>query len=264
MSTRNRSTVVASVFALSVVGFAGASANAIELTITIENLAPRNGVYFTPVWIAFHDGTFDTYNMGEAASPALERLAEDGNTSFIAEQFINSGSGDLEATVPGPNGPYAPADIRDFQINVDEMSLSSRYFSFATMLIPSNDAFFGNDDPTAYQLFDDEGNFLGAKIFTLGSMVLDAGTEVNTEAPEDTAFFGQQEPNTGPDENGVVHIHPGYKRRGEGGILDDPMFINADFIAPGYPVAQIRIVPEPTAAALLLVGGAMMLRRRRG
>ncbi len=27
-----------------------------EVTVTIENLAPQNGNYLTPVWTGFHDG----------------------------------------------------------------------------------------------------------------------------------------------------------------------------------------------------------------
>jgi hypothetical protein len=248
--------------ALFVAGIAG-SASAIELTLTIENLAPQNGTYLTPTWVAFHDGSFNIFDYGFSASAALERLAEDGDTGPISDLFDQSGRGDFEATIAGPNGPYAPGDSQRVRLQVDAMSASSRYFSFATMVIPSNDAFIGNDNALAFRIFDNNGNFLPLNMFILGSMVLDAGTEVNTEAPLDTAFFGQQQPNTGPDENGVVHIHPGYKRPGQGGILDDPRFANADFIIPGYPIAQIRITPEPTSAALLLVGGATLLRRRR-
>ena len=48
------------------------------LQITIENLAPEAGTGIAPSWFAFHDGSFDLFNVGETASPALELLAEDG------------------------------------------------------------------------------------------------------------------------------------------------------------------------------------------
>jgi len=248
---------------VAIVVMASGSAQAVELTITVESLAPQNGSYLTPVWVAFHNGNFDIFDMGQPVSAAFERLAEDGNTGPLADMFTNGGMGDVEATIPGPGGVYAPGDIQQFQIEVDGMSASSRYFSFASMIIPSNDAFISNDDPMAYRIFEDDGTFLGVSFFILGSMVLDAGTEVNTEAPADTAFFGQMQPNTGQDENGVVHPHMGFKRPGMGGILDSPMFANADFIASGYPIAHITITPEPTSAALLIIGGAVLLRRRR-
>jgi len=78
-------------------------------------------------------------------------------------------------------------------------------------------------------------------------MVNDAGTEVNDELPMNTAFFGQMTPNTGADENGVATIHPGFNAPGSGGILDDPLFANADFKASGYQIAQITVelFPKP-------------------
>jgi len=101
-------------------------------------------------------------------------------------------------------------------------------------------------------------------------MVYDAGTEVNDEIPENTAFFGQTEPDTGENENGVVHLHPGYlgsfgNPNTEPRILADPMFRGADFTLPGYPIGRltIEVVPAPGAIALLSVALAAARRRRR-
>ena len=48
------------------------------------------------------------------------------------------------------------------------------------MIIPSNDAFIGNEDPLAYELFDAEGNFTGrVTIDIFASDIYDSGTEVN-------------------------------------------------------------------------------------
>ena len=33
-----------------------------SVTVKIENLAPANGGYLTPVWVGFHDGGFDVYD----------------------------------------------------------------------------------------------------------------------------------------------------------------------------------------------------------
>jgi hypothetical protein len=235
---------------------------ALEVTVTIENLSPQSGTYLTPVWAGFHNGSFDIFNLGDPASMALERLAEDGMTGPLAAAFFASGHGQIEGTIPGPNGPIAPGDITSATFDLDPNAMSSRYFSFASMVIPSNDAFISNDAAMGMRIFDDQGNFLGANFFVAGGMVLDAGTEVNTELPMDTAFLGQMDPNTGPDENGVVHTHMGFKRPGEGGILDVAQFGNADFIQPGYPIAQIRVTPEPASALLLGVGATLLLRRR--
>ena len=224
------------------------------LDVTIENLAPINGNFLTPVWVALHDGSFDIYDQGVAASAALEAIAEDGNTAPISAAFTASGAGTVQGTIVGPSGPIAPGDVATMRFQVDPSSPSSRYFSFATMIIPSNDAFVANGDPTSLAVFDGLGNFVGVDIFIAGSQVLDAGTEVNDELPMNTAFFGQMMPNTGTDENGVVSLHPGFLPAGSGGILDDPMFANADFTRSNYPVAQIRVtlIPVPPAAILLL------------
>lgn len=114
------------------------------------------------------------------------------------------------------------------------------------MVIPGNDAFIGNEDPGQHQLFDVNGNFLGAFNTITGGGVRDAGTEVNDEVPEHPAFFGQTEPDCGVDEFGVVHPHSGYMPPGSGGILDHPDFVNTDFTQPGYEIARIVIVRSDT------------------
>ena len=49
-----------------------------RLQITVENLAPENGIGFATVWFGLHDGSFDFFNAGEPASEDLEFVAEDG------------------------------------------------------------------------------------------------------------------------------------------------------------------------------------------
>jgi len=57
--------------------------------VTIENIAPENGVVLTPVWVGFHSGSFDSYNGGLTSLEGLERVAEDGNNSVISQQFLD-------------------------------------------------------------------------------------------------------------------------------------------------------------------------------
>jgi hypothetical protein len=225
---------------------------------------PANGTYLTPVWVGFHNGSFDVYDSGSPASAALERLAEDGNTMPISDLFTMSGAGRVQATLPSNMGipPLAPGETASRTFDLDPRAALDRYLSFASMVIPSNDAFIGNGDPMMFELFDNAGNFQPVSFFVTGAMVRDAGAEVNTELPEHTAFFGQMMPNTGLDENGVVHTHPGFLRPGSGGILDDPQFANADFIQDGYPIAQIVVTPEPASIGLIALGGLSLLRRR--
>lgn len=240
------------------------------LRVRIQNLAPTNGIFLTPTWVGFHDGTFDLYDMGSAASSSLESLAEDGNAGPLSMDFQTSGAEVVDGMVFGPTiPPIGPGEtsVKDFV--VDESSATSRYFSYAAMVIPSNDAFVANDDPLAHQLFDSAGQFLGVDLIVLGTSVLDAGTEDNDELPMNTAFFGQASPNTGvTTAGGTVELHPGFLTPGSGGILDAIQFADADFLASGYQVVRISVtaVPEPTSIAMFALGSLCLVagaRRRR-
>jgi hypothetical protein len=211
------------------------------VTVIIENLAPPGGTYLTPVWVGFHDGGFDLYDGGAPISPELERLAEDGNTAPLMAAFDG-----VQATILSDTGipPLAPGETATMTFTLDGRDHGNRYFSYASMVIPSNDAFIANGDPRAHKIFNNGGHLRGADFVVYGVSVNDAGSELNDEAPENTAFFGQQMPDTGQDEVVGVHDHVGYKFPGGGGILDDAMFANADFKADGYAVARITIFEE--------------------
>ena len=74
------------VLVLSLLGVAPAMAQQ-QIEITIENLQPADGFYFTPVWIGVHDGGFDYFDNGSAASASLEALAEGGDVSGVDADF---------------------------------------------------------------------------------------------------------------------------------------------------------------------------------
>ena len=215
----------------------------IAVTVTVENLAPLNGTLLTPLWVGFHNGQFDTYDRGRPASLGLERVAEDGAVELINNEFSLSGNGLVQGAITGPGGatpgPIDPGEITSATFTLDTEDPRSRFFNYAAMVLPSNDAFIANGDPTAREIIDENGNFLGANFLISGSEVLDAGTEVNDEGVESTAFFGQTVPNTGVQENGVVEIHPGFLPNGR--ILSAPQFANVDFKAPGYQIGRVTI-----------------------
>ncbi len=236
---------------------AASNAGAVQVRVEVDNLAPENGVTITPLWSGFHGGDFDLFDRGEPASEALERLAEDGNTGPAMEAFAATTPNGVQGTMPTAIGP-GQSIAMDFSLNDSE---AQRYFSYAAMVVPSNDAFIANDNPRAFSIFDGEGKFTGADFVVKGDDVWDAGTEVNSEIPEETALLGQTEPNTGTDENGVVTEHPDLMDPGAGGIVDDTRFTNADFSEPGYEVAHITVseagpvsVSEPYPLALLAAG----------
>lgn len=219
------------------------------VVVTIENTAPYNGTFLTPVWVGFHNGQFDTYDRGALAntlpvpgSVALERLAEDGNTGPITSDFDTLVPLGAQGTITsnGPIPPIGPSQIvsRLFPVDPDQ----TRYFSYASMVIPSNDAFIANGNPLAHPVFDENGNFIGGEPFYVpGSSVLDAGTEVNDEVPANTAFFGQAAPNTGVVENQPILTHPGFNAVGSGGILDSPRFSDADFTEANATMVRFKL-----------------------
>jgi hypothetical protein len=274
---KNSIWVAASCAAILSLGVAAGPAAATMVKVTVTNLAPTNGVYIMPAWVGFHDGTFDTYDLGSAASVGIERAAEDGDNSALHNLFVASGLGTADGSIG--MGPAASGDVKSSTFNLSRMNPNNRFFSFVQMLIPSNDGFWGNDASNAYQIFDNAGNFVGANILVLGSDVLDAGNEMNDEsfAAGNTAFFGQMKANSGANEDGVVRAHPGYIPLPNGEILQfvgnngflNVDFTGADFTQQGYQIARITVeeVDEP-AIALLFGSGLLGLglgcyRRRR-
>lgn len=218
----------------------------VEVTVTVENFSPENGTALTPLWFGLHDGSFDTYDRGRPATSGLESVAEDGDTVLISTEFLNSGAGLVEGTIAGDEGANPGVidvgETTSLTFTVDRSLASSRYFNYASMVLPSNDAFIANGDPTAHEIVDENGNFIETEFIISGNEVLDAGTEVNDEAETSTAFFGQTEPNTGETEGGVVESHPGFEP--EGRILSSTDFANADFTAEDYNLARVTITAK--------------------
>ena len=220
------------------------------LRITVTNTSPEGGTFLTPFWFGLHNGAFDLGDVGDAASPGLEALAEDGSFDAIAAELTGADAGALGGAVFGGAGPIATGEMATTLLDVDGMSLP--YISLAAMILPSNDAFIGTLD--AVELFGEDGGFIGPVTLTFdGTDVYDAGTEVNTEL--DAAFINQTAPNTGETEGGVITLHPGFNGSaanpdGEGdqiilggtnafGETIDAMA--ADFTIDGAQIAQITI-----------------------
>ena len=141
--------------------------------IEVVNLQEDGGFFFTSVWTGLHDGSFDLLDGGEAPSPGLELLAEDGDPELLQAEF----GADTQTQV-GPT-PIAPLATFEDAIAVANPA-EARYLSFASMMLPSNDSFFGNGDPLAYELFDEQGNPTGPiEISIIAQDIYDAGTERN-------------------------------------------------------------------------------------
>jgi len=208
-------------------------------TVTVENIVRTNGVALTPVWVGFHSGSFDSYNGGLASQPGLERLAEDGNTSVLSQQFLDfnpvtGGYTYVDTSGPSPanalvrtgdltdafrqdatlgSAPLQPGDsaTQTFELRNDG---SNNYFSYASMVLPTNDFFIANGNPLGISIASilDQGGTMTFFIGTRQGGINDAGTEVNDfETSAGNGLFpgrnmpaGQSGPNQGVDENGVI------------------------------------------------------------
>ena len=248
-------------------------AEAKRLLITFENLVQTGGFFFTPVYGAFHDNSgFDIFTVGEASSPVFERLAEDGTFTQLRDDRVANFPDSQGFALNAGVGPIGPQSSVSFEIDVD--GNINTHFVFATMVIPSQDAFIGLDE--SVELFDSNGNFISPFSLTLDSSdIYDAGTEDNSDNSA-VAFLNQGAPDTGAVENNPIGLHEGLSD-----AILDAGFIGpngnipfsreaADFTQPGFgPIARITVtaveVPEPSSLAMLGFGllGFAALRHRR-
>jgi PEP-CTERM motif len=142
----------------------------------------------------------------------------------------------------------------------------NRYFSFASMVVPSNDSFVGNDSPTAIPLFDAMGHFVAADFVLTGSDIWDAGTEVNQ--PTGAAYLVGQDATLGTDENSVVqavNLATQFTPYLGGMTPLGETFATVPGAGTAFVSVSFSVVPEPSALALASTAlcGLVFARRRR-
>ncbi|MEQ8659578.1 MAG: spondin domain-containing protein [Gammaproteobacteria bacterium] len=240
----------------------GAQAALRQVTVTVENLAAANGVTFAPLHLGFHAGTFDAFNLGEAAGDAIISVAEGGSGSAWFPAFEAADPGATLGTVlPNPAGPLLPGASGQATFVVD--TALNPYFTFAAMVVPSNDFFIGNDNPLAYRLFDTAGNLQITSIDQLARNVWDAGSEVFD--PAAAAFVGDNDLRA--DQNSVVAFNFGELAAFDG-LPTAAGYVFTSGLAADDAIYRISFstTPVPIPAALpLLIGGVGVLgacRRR--
>lgn len=243
------------------------------------------------MWVGFHSGSFDSYNGGLAAQPGLESLAEDGATGTISSQFLDfdvtlggytyvgpgpinalTRTGDLtdanrvDGTIGSSTGPppLSPGESasQTFSIQTDG---SNHYFSYASMVLPSNDFFVANGNPMMHDLSSLYGG-TGSVSFNIGTVgsVNDAGTEAEDSATSAAnGLFGLAGGQGGPDTpagslgqpianvNGALPLDALGFAEGSQTQFD---FNNAGLYPNGIATITIRAVPEPSTAMMALLG----------
>lgn len=244
--------------------FALNQANAQQaVQVTFENLQPADGFYLTPVFAGFHDGSFDVFDAGTAASASLEAVAEDGMFAGLQADFTANGVGQ-QGFFTSPGGfPGAPLfDPGESVSQIFTVDTNSRFLNFAAMLLPTNDNFIGNDNAIA--ILDAAGVFTGNQTFDFTvADVYDAGTEDNTATGLPFSPVGGTDTAT---VGGVVSsINPGTDLAVFDGLATaNGTSINLNSaLDSGLLRVTITAVPEPSSLALFGALGMVGLVRRR-
>jgi len=242
------------------------AAGAAEVLVTVTNLSPSTSIGFSPLIASAHDGTVDQFDNGAAASAGVEGVAELGSGATlmaeIAAQQASAVTG-MALNPGGSAGPLLPGASQSVLLSGLDTT-ANRYFSFLSMAVPSNDAFVGNDDPMAIELFDAAGDFVAVDFTLNGSAIWDAGTEVNALAG--ALFIQGVDGAVSPAENGTIFpadldtIFDFYV-----GETTGPGYVFSGGPAAATPVLAISFtaVPEPSTFALAAGGLAMAWVRRR-
>ena len=224
----------------------------VQVTVTIDNLAPSNSVVFAPLHLGFHSGVFDAFDIGQVATAAIISVAEGGSGSVWIPAFAAADPG---ATIGTIGAPLMPGMSRSMTFTVD--TSMNRFFTFASMVVPSNDFFIGNDGAQRHELFDAAGNLQITSIMQRSRDVWDAGSEIFD--PLASAFVGTN--SLRADQNSVVAFNfaefAAYNglTTAAGNVFDSQLSADTAIYRIGFEVAP---VPEPETYALMALGLAVV------
>ncbi len=169
--------------------------------VTITNLT--RGEIFTPILVASTNQDSKLFTLGSVASNELEVIAESGNPVPLSNSLIATGAAMDVVTSAGILAPGKSVTL------TVKTSHKYRHITVASMLVPTNDAFFavnGVDTPK------------GHKTLTVYSPAYDAGTEINDElcdAIPGPPFICTGEGVSAASGEGYVHIHAGIQGVGD-------------------------------------------------
>ena len=189
---------------------ANGSSGYAEYQVRVRNLT--SGQPFTPPLAVTHSDAISLFNKGEKASYGIQQIAENGNLDPLIG--VVSGSAEVADWVVAVAGTPPPVLQNGGEVTFTIKSApGKRYFSFASMLICTNDGFTGVNSIKLPRHIGDE--------VRLGLKSYDAGTEINTEdfadiVPPCQGLVGISSDDEGTGmtnpalaENGYVHHHPG-------------------------------------------------------
>jgi hypothetical protein len=235
----------------------------VQVTVTVQNLAGANSVSFAPLHVGFGNGSFDAFNNGQAAAAGIVSVAEGGSGTVWQSDFAAAEPLATRGTIGGllqPGGSASAVFTVDPTINP--------FFTFGSMVVPSNDFFIGNDNPMQYRLFDAAGNLLISAIDQLASDIWDAGSEAFD--PAAAAFVGNNDLRT--PQNGVVSFNfaelAGFDglTTGAGYVFQSGLTANSPIYRISFDVQQTVAEPASLALAALSLAagfGVPAWRRRK-
>ena len=246
--------------ALCAFAMAGAHAAPTQVKVTVQNLAPQDSIAFAPLHVGFNAGVFDSFNLGEMATAPIVSVAEGGSGSAWQPAFAAAEPNATRGTIGALLLPGATSSAL-FMVD----PLLNPFFTFAAMVVPSNDFFIGNDSPTAYRLFDGAGQLMISSIDQTAGQIWDAGSELFD--PAAAAFVGNNDLRT--PQNSVVAFNfaelSGFNglTTGAGYVFNSGLTADTGVYRISF---EVTAVPEPQTYALMLaglLGVAWVARRRR-
>jgi len=191
--------------AASALVFASNHSFAADVTIEIQNLT--QGMYFTPIAAVAHTPDASLFEVGEAAGPEIQEMAEGGSLAGLTTIATSISADVLAEPTAGPLGPTE--SVSGSFMTAD----GNTVLSVVAMILPSNDGFIGLDNwtiPTE------------AGTYTVYLNAYDAGTEANDElvgggapgtpgmpAPPFLTLGNGGSGVTAAISNANIHIHPG-------------------------------------------------------
>ena len=254
------------------VSMSGQDSDAATVRLTVQNLGTGT-TPVTPVFAAFHNGSYDIARTGSAATNGLERLAEVGNNAPISGEF-GTANGRVSNSIGG--GPITPGSMASFDFDISTTGNTNSYLSLASMVLPSNDYFFGtvsNPGDTTFGVNLSTLFATGTQTFTLNT-VYDAGTEDNDFAFSAPPIPGAAGLFAGGPFATIPNSNPGGGMTTMNGTIQAvatpfATFANSPLDPANLPAIgglQITLtaVPEPSSAfACVAIGGCLVMRRRR-
>ncbi len=250
-------------FLYTVIASSQTHAAQVLVTVNVENLAAANNISFAPLRFGFGNGSFDAFNIGQAATAPIISVAEGGSG---VDWFPAFSAAEPGAVLGSVMGALTPGQTRSsLQFTVD--SVLNPFFTFASMVIPSNDLFIGNDDPQEYRLFDANGNLLIGSIEVAAGEIWNAGSEAAD--PANAAFIVGGTNALRTPENGVVGFSFSELAAFNGLQTAAGYFFSNAGLTNNTPIYRISfstsVIPEPAALGMFAFGSviAVGLSRRR-